>query len=373
MNEPTETDDEGLVTRSGALRIVDAARNRAAEGLRTIEDYGRFVLEDPALYERLKGIRHHLDQLLQAVPRQSLLQARDTAGDVGTSPDRSDSQPRRGVMDVVAAASQRVQQAIRSVEEYGKVIAPRIGAELEQLRYQAYQVLAQVELAGARRARLEQSLLYVLVDAKGSDQAFVDHLAALFQSGVDIVQLRDKEASDRVLLHRARAGMSVARQAGGLLLVNDRCDVAALAQAHGAHVGQDELPVRDARRLLGGEPLIGLSTHSVPQALEAVADRADYIGVGPTFPSRTKSFERFTGVGLLAEVVAQTTIPAFAIGGIDESNLEEVLAAGIRRVAVSGAIEKAADPYAAARRIKARLMSDPRASQPRPDRSAAGA
>ena len=130
--------------------------------------------------------------------------------------------------------------------------------------------------------------------------------------------------------------------------MNDRPDLAVLSGADGVHVGQDELTVKDARRILGPSGLIGVSTHSLEQARAAVLDGANYIGVGPTFPSGTKQFAEFTGIELLRAVQAEIRLPAFAIGGITEENLPQVLATGFRRVAVSGAIADADDPAAAA-------------------------
>jgi len=140
-------------------------------------------------------------------------------------------------------------------------------------------------------------------------------------------------------------------------VMNDRPDLAALVEADGVHVGQDELPVRDVRRIVGPRMLIGVSTHSLEQARQAVLDGASYIGVGPTFPSRTKAFASFTGLELLREAAAAIRLPAFAIGGITLDRLDDVLATGISRVAVSAAIAQAASPGAAAREFQRRLKA----------------
>jgi thiamine-phosphate pyrophosphorylase len=139
------------------------------------------------------------------------------------------------------------------------------------------------------------------------------------------------------------------------LVVNDRPDIAVLADADGVHVGQDDLSVKDARRIVGPRRLVGRSTHSLDQARQAVLDGADYIGVGPTFPSSTKSFAEFTGVELLRAVAAEIRLPAFAIGGISADNLWQVLETGVGRIAVCGAIASAGDPSAAARELLRRL------------------
>ena len=148
---------------------------------------------------------------------------------------------------------------------------------------------------------------------------------------------------------------ALTRETPVLCIVNDRPDLAALARADGVHVGQEEVSVKDARRIVGPESLVGVSTHTIEQARQAVLDGANYIGVGPTFPSGTKTFEHFPGLDLLRAVAAEIRLPAFAIGGITSENLAEVLAAGIARIAVSAAITAAADPAEAARQLLAVL------------------
>jgi thiamine-phosphate pyrophosphorylase len=127
-------------------------------------------------------------------------------------------------------------------------------------------------------------------------------------------------------------------------IMNDRPDLAALAKADGVHVGQEELEIRDVRRIVGPRMLVGVSTHNIEQAREAVRGGADYIGCGPTFPSDTKHFDHFPGLDFLREVAAeQVSIPAFAIGGITLENLAQVLSTGFRRIAVSRALSCAED------------------------------
>ena len=172
---------------------------------------------------------------------------------------------------------------------------------------------------------------------------------SLVAAGVHVLQLRDKRLDDRNLLNRARVLREVATEGNAIFIMNDRPDLAALSRADGVHVGQEELCVKDARSIVGTEALVGVSTHSVHQARQAVLDGADYIGVGPVFPSETKQFEQFPGVELVREVAAEIRLPAFAIGGIGLDTLPRVLDAGLRRVAVGAAISNSSDPAAAVR------------------------
>jgi thiamine-phosphate pyrophosphorylase len=137
--------------------------------------------------------------------------------------------------------------------------------------------------------------------------------------------------------------------------MNDRPDLAVLCDADGVHVGQDELTVRDVRRIVGPDRLVGVSTHDIEQARQAVLDGADYLGVGPVFPSDTKSFDAFAGLEFVRQAAAEITRPWFAIGGITAANLADVTAAGAERIAIGAAICAADDPADATRALRSRL------------------
>jgi thiamine-phosphate pyrophosphorylase len=191
--------------------------------------------------------------------------------------------------------------------------------------------------------------LYVLLDSRDSPEEFVRLAEQLVQARVHIIQLRAKNLNDRDLLARARQLRQLTRGTGTLFIMNDRPDLAVLAKADGVHVGQEELSVSEARRIVGPEMLIGVSTHNIEQARQAVLEGADYIGLGPTFPSGTKTFSHFPGLDFLRQAAAEIRLPAFAIGGITRENLAQVMETGIRRVAVSSAVLNADDPTEAAR------------------------
>ena len=197
---------------------------------------------------------------------------------------------------------------------------------------------------------------YALVDVRPDESTFKQFITDIIAGGVDIIQLRDKQANDRTLLARSRIlkNCITASERDVLFIMNDRPDLAMLAGADGVHVGQEELPVALVRQLVG-ELLIGVSTHSLEQARQAVQDGADYIGAGPVFESATKAFSQLAGVAYLREVAAEIALPAFAIGGITEERLDEVLHSGIRRVAVSSVLLEAENPEETAKRWKGRI------------------
>jgi len=340
-------------------RILDASANRAGEGLRTLEEFSRFVLNDADQSERWKGLRHDLATTVDRFPREKLLQARDTEGDVGTKIGHPSEYQRESLASVVAAAAARTQQSLRTLEEYAKTIDRQVAEEFEQIRYRCYTLAANLELtvrADQLRDRLQQSQLYALVDCDSDRDAFVRQIARLADAGVDLFQLRDPDRDDRTLLDYARIGTEMARRHGAIFIVNDRADIAVAADADGVHVGQDELPVAETRLIVGPERLIGLSTHSIQQARQGVVDGADYLGCGPVFPGRTKDFDSYPGIEFLQQIAGEIQLPAFAIGGIDAGNVVQIIDSGLRRIAVAGAIRDADDRAVAAMGLKKMLM-----------------
>ncbi len=188
-------------------------------------------------------------------------------------------------------------------------------------------------------------LLHVLTDrewSRGRDMLSVA-IAAL-DGGATVIQLRDKTASTRILIEEGLALRALTRERGALLIVNDRVDVALAVEADGAHVGQDDMPAGFARRLLGPNCILGVSATTMEEAEEAVAGGADYLGVGPIFPSLGKADAGSpTGVDLLTELARHFTTPLVAIGGITAENAKEVVRAGACGVAVITAVVYAED------------------------------
>ncbi|MFT5325437.1 MAG: thiamine-phosphate pyrophosphorylase [Planctomycetaceae bacterium] len=347
------------------LRILDASANRAREGLRVVEDFVRFSLDDAHLSELLKSARHQLRSVLQDVDSQSLIDCRNTRADVGTGITTPAEMARTDSLSVVKASLKRVQEATRTLEEYSKVLPTSVGGpaqrgasqKLEQLRYELYSIEKAVLTTIDSRKRFDNRNVYLLLSSDQCNGDVEDVLTEAIAGGIRIVQIREKSMPDRELLDYARRVRGITRQSGTLLIMNDRSDLAVLCEADGVHVGQEELSVRDVRRIVGPKCLIGVSTHSIEQARDAVLDGASCIGVGPVFESGTKSFDEFAGLDLVREVAAEIQLPWFPIGGIDHENVDQVLAAGASRIAISGAVCRADNPRHAAEQLVARLSS----------------
>ncbi|MHA6796860.1 thiamine phosphate synthase [Pseudonocardia bannensis] len=213
----------------------------------------------------------------------------------------------------------------------------------------------------ARRARLDDARLYLCTDARRGRGDLAEFLDAALAGGVDIVQLRDKGPDGPLEAREELAALEVLAEAcarhGALLAVNDRADVALASGADVLHLGQDDLPVPWARRVVGDEVLIGRSAHSAGETAAAADEPGvDYFCTGPCWPTPTKPGRPAPGLDLVRTVAdRKPDRPWFAIGGIDHDRLDEVLAAGAERIVVVRAITEAEDPQAAARVLADRL------------------
>jgi len=211
--------------------------------------------------------------------------------------------------------------------------------------------------------------LYLVTDrALAAPKTIEETVAAAIGGGVSMVQLREKEISTRDFLLLARRLLTILRPAGVPLIINDRLDVALAAGADGVHLGQSDLPGREARRIMGPSAIIGLSVETMKQVQEAEELDLDYLAASPVFATPTKTDAAPPwGLAGLAALQSQTNLPIIAIGGIDQANAEAVLLAGADGVAVVSAICAADDPQAAARSLRAiidRVRSEKKGSQP---------
>lgn len=203
----------------------------------------------------------------------------------------------------------------------------------------------------SRRARLARSQLYVVTGARAAQGDLEEFLEAILEAGIDIVQLREKEAEGGDLLRWGEAFRRAAERHRALFFVNDRADVAAAVGADGVHVGQNDLPVEVTRRLVGRDMLIGLSTHDEAQ-LRAASPQADYVCVGPIHQTPTKPGRAATGLRVVRAAARDERRPWFAIGGIDRATLPAVVGAGARRIVVVRAVTDAPDPAEAVRCLR---------------------
>ncbi|MFK7789053.1 MAG: thiamine phosphate synthase [Phycisphaeraceae bacterium] len=326
-------------------RIIDANANRVREALRVLEEAARFIVQDPALSQTLKQMRHDFSQ---ALPNTlELIAHRDTPGDVGTSITTAAEQTRSDLPRVIAAAGSRLSEALRAIEEYSKLaeLSPgfhHLASVAETVRYQSYDVTQRLIFAvGSRRA--PQWRLCLLLTQSLCKLPWRNVLEVAIEHGADCIQVREKDMDAGPLLDHIGEVIDLVASSADVI-VNDRPDLAKLAGADGVHLGQSDLDPDDARKIVGSQLLIGVSTSNLDEAQAAQANGADYCGVGPMFPTTTKHKPNLAGPAYLREYLQNNGLPHLAIGGINASNLNELIEAGVQGIAISSAICAADDP-----------------------------
>lgn len=329
-------------------RILDANLDRAREGLRIIEEWCRFGWQEVTLAATCKQLRQELARWHEP----SLKAARDTPQDVGTVLSHPQEEQRQSVEQLLQINLGRVQEALRVLEEYGKLYRAEMGASFKQMRYQVYTLESQI-LSYQRLEKLRSAPLYLVTSPC---ENLLEIVEAALKGGLTLVQYRDKQKEDYLRLDLARQLCQLCHQYQALFIINDRVDLALAVNADGVHLGQQDLPIATARQLLGPQILIGRSTTNPGEMAQAIAEGADYIGVGPVYETPTK-VKKATGLEYVAYAKEKATIPWFAIGGIDLENLLEVVQAGAKQVAVVRAIMQADNPTAVTQNLLQVLQS----------------
>jgi len=336
-------------------RIIDANLNRAGEGLHLLEDLARMMLNDAELTQQLKTIRHEIVRGDWSF-NQTLIQSRDSEGDVGVDIEVPGEDKQRELPITVVANARRVQEALRILEELAKVpgTTPKLDAEkFKQARFALY-TIEQKLLSGLLRQDKTQSLsgLYAIIDSQAlGSRRHLEVAEQLIRGGARAIQLRDKLSSKGELLPIAEQLKKLCAEQGVLFIVNDYLDIALAAGADGLHLGQGDLPIAVTRGLLPIDMILGGSVNTVEQAKAAEADGADYIAVGSMYPTSSKEKPKIVGPERLRQVRRAVSLPLVAIGGINKDNAAEVSAAGADAVAVISALLGAKDVAEAARKI----------------------
>jgi len=340
---------------SRVYRIVDAGMNRIGEGLRLLEDVARLLLGEAGVTEQLKVMRHELVRGNESLHRK-LLESRDSTGDVGVDINVPGEDGQPDLPAIVVANARRVQEALRTLEELAKLpeVAPQLDSErFKHARFLLYTIeqdlfgrLLRQDKAGRVRG------LYVILDTNSlAGRSHLEVAGQVIRGGAGVIQLRDKTTPKRELLALARELAALCRDNGVLFIMNDYLDLAVAAGADGLHIGREDLPCVEARKLLPIHMILGRSVTGVELAVTAEADGADYIAVGSMYPTSSKETAMVVGPEMLSQVRQATSRPLVAIGGITGNNAAEVMAAGADAVAVIRAVICADSPEEAARQI----------------------
>jgi thiamine-phosphate pyrophosphorylase len=317
-------------------RILDANFDRAREGLRIIEEWCRFALNNTAMANECKQMR----QELGGWHTPEIRSARDTTRDVGTALTHPREEQRTGIEQLLQANLCRVQEALRVIEEYGKFHSASLSSGCKQMRYRVYTLESSL-LTYHRRQVLANTRLYLVTSSTPDLLARVE---AALQGGLTLVQYREKQGNDSERLEIAKQMCQLCHQYGALFILNDRVDLALAVDADGVHLGQQDVSIALARQILGSQKIVGKSTTNPEEMAQALREGADYIGVGPVYETPTKAGKAAAGLEYVQYAAKHATVPWFAIGGIDSTNIDDVLQAGAPAIALVRAIMNAENP-----------------------------
>jgi thiamine-phosphate pyrophosphorylase len=337
------------------LRIIDANLNRAGEGLHLLEDLARLILNDVNLTQQLKTIRH--DILRGDWPfNQQLIQGRDSESDVGVDIEAWGEGKYRELPIMVVANARRVQEALRILEELSKIpdTTPQLDPEkFKQARFALYTIEQTLLSKLLRRDKISNLTgLYAIIDSQAlSGRSHIEVASQLIHGGAKAIQLRDKLSSKDELLSIAQQLKNLCSEHSVLFIINDYLDIALATGAGGLHLGQKDLPIPVARKLLPIDIIFGCSVTTVDQATAAESSGADYIAVGSIYPTSSKEMAVVVGLERLRQIRQAVSLPLVAIGGINKDNAAEVSAAGADAVAVIRAILQTKDVEEASREI----------------------
>ena len=340
-------------------RIIDANFNRGREAIRVIEDFCRFALNSTALTSRAKQLRHELSAAIDKLDSSRLIASRDTLGDVGVGKTVDKQLQRTDLQSSFTAGCKRLTEALRTLTEVTQTIDSIVAGTIEKLRYDAYTLEKDIILFSEPAGKFKRVRLYVIITSSiPADVISLTHKCVA--GGADCIQLRAKDANDDKLFALATEFVKIARAANVLSVINDRADIAVAAGADGVHLGQNDLPIEQARKLALAPLIIGKSTHSLKELEATCKEAPTYVSLGPVFPTPTKPSVAAVGLDYVTQGIEKLDrlgIGHVAIGGITPDNVEKVLSAGAKCISVCTAVTEASDPTAACRAIKEKITA----------------
>ncbi len=321
-------------------QIVDANLDRAREGLRVLEDWARFGLGQEKYVEKIKNFRQILGKNHLEVYKQS----RNHIEDKCKGLNHKEQINRKTSEQIVSSNSGRVQEALRVIEEYSRLHNHELSKIASEIRYEIYTL--EVDLLNlSKRTKskeiLKENYLYVITDQKDN---LLEIIEEILIAGVRIIQHRFKKGTDKDHLQEAIQIKNLCKRYNSLLIINDRVDIALASNADGIHLGQDDLDLKTARKLLGYSKIIGTSANNEIDISKALKDGCDYIGIGPVFETATKKNKKPLGIKKIKTLTKDLNLPWFAIGGINSNNISDLKKNGLQRIALVSHLMNSEDP-----------------------------
>lgn len=312
--------------------ILDVNLNRLTESLKFLEDYIRFEIKDLSILAKIRMMRKEFFQLKKMLPLADLIAHRKSEIDPGRKP-AFDSIPRNNDEDLIFANFSRTKESARIIEEILRQKNKKLSKDIKKIRFKIYDL---EKLMIEKKQKKFDPKLCVIIDEKYLDKISLKEMIKIFENnGATMIQLRIKNLSSREFYCYAIKIKKLIRSPQLKLIINDRVDIALGVNADGVHLGQDDMPVICAREILGDKFIIGASVHSLKQAFVAQKSRADYLGVGTVFPTKTKCDARICGLDLIRRLSKKVNIPIIGIGGINNKNYQKVIRTGASGIAVA--------------------------------------
>ena len=321
-------------------QIIDANLDRAREGLRVLEEWARYGLDRVDIVKKLKDYRqilgsHHLD---------SYKNARNHTKDNCNGITHPEQFKRIYTENIISSNSSRVQEALRVLEEFSRNNNYELSKAASLIRYEIYSL--EIEIMNAKCNKnlneiLNENNLYLITNEK---QDLIRDIENLLIGGVKIIQHRFKGRDDSNNLNQAKIIRKLCRSHGAIFIINDRIDIALACEADGVHLGQNDLDLKTARKILGFSKLIGISANNEKDIKLAIQDGCDYLGIGPVFETNTKKTKKPLGINLIKELTKDIKIPWYAIGGIKNDNISILRSNGIHKVAIVSEIMNDENP-----------------------------
>ena len=311
-------------------QIIDANLDRAREGLRVLEDWARFglcrddIVREIKDYRQILG-RHHLTEYKQA---------RSYQPDICIGLSHPEQFKRIKTEEIISSNSSRVQEALRVIEEFARNKNNELALAASKIRYEIYQLEIQLLRANEKNIRLKKLTNNNLYYITSNHKEVINQVQLMLNCGVRIVQYRFKSGNDSYNINNAIKIRKLCIEHEALFIVNDRLDIALASDADGLHLGQDDLDINHARGILGPTKIIGISASNEIDIKKAIKDGADYLGIGPIFESSTKENKIPLGIEKIKSLTKEISIPWFAIGGINSSNISILKKINITKVAM---------------------------------------
>jgi len=314
--------------------------DRAREGLRVLEDWARFSLGKEKYVERIKNFRQILGKNHLEVYKQSIYHIEDKCKGL----THQEQIKRTTSEQIISSNSGRVQEALRVIEEFSRLQNYELSKIASEIRYEIYTI--EIDLLSYSKIKkseeiLKENDLYVITDQKDN---LLEILEEILNAGVKIIQHRFKTGTDKDHLKEAIQIKNLCKRYNSLFIINDRLDIALASDADGIHLGQDDLDLKTARKLIGYSKIIGISANNAIDISNAINDGCDYIGIGPVFETTTKKNKIPLGIENIKTLTKDLNIPWFAIGGIKSNNISHLKRNGFKKVALVSQLMNSEDP-----------------------------